>query len=60
MIAVADAPTDLERFVTLLWRPGDVREVRIPAPGRTDSGYFDSPDALVAAVARSMAGGTCT
>ena len=50
MIAVSDAPSDLERFVTLLWRPGDVREVRIPAPGRTDSGYFDSPDALVAAV----------
>ncbi len=50
MIAVADTPTDLERFVTLLWRLGDVREVRIPAPGRTDSGYFDSPDELVRAV----------
>lgn len=51
MIALADAPTDLERFAALLWRPGDVREVRIPGPGRTDAGYFDSPDALVAAVA---------
>lgn len=51
MIALADAPTDVERFAALLWRPGDVREVRIPGPGRTDAGYFDSPDALVAAVA---------
>lgn len=44
------AGTDLERFAGLLWRPGDVREVRIPTPGRTDSGYFDSPASLVAAV----------
>jgi biotin operon repressor len=51
VIAVADTPTDLERFVSVLWRPGDVHEVRIPTPGRTDSGYFDDPDALVAAVA---------
>ena len=52
MIAVADTPTDLERFVTLLWRPGDVREVRIPGPRGTDSGYFDDPAALAAAVRR--------
>jgi hypothetical protein len=50
VIAMPDAPTDLERFAALLWRPGDVREVRIPTPGRTDSGYFDSPASLVAAV----------
>lgn len=49
MATVAPPASDLERFVTLLWRPGDVREVRIPTPGRTDSGYFDSPAALVAA-----------
>ena len=50
VIAMPEVPSDLERFVTLLWRPGDVREVRIPTPGRTDSGYFDSPASLVAAV----------
>lgn len=50
MIAVPLATTDLDRFVNLLWRPGDVREVRIPTPGRTDAGYFDSPDELVRAV----------
>jgi len=50
VIAMPGAPTDLERFVSVLWRPGDVREVRIPGPGRTDAGYFDSPDALVRAV----------
>jgi hypothetical protein len=47
----AERTTDLARFAALLWRAGDVREVRIPGPGRTDAGYFDSPDALVAAVA---------
>ena len=46
----AEPTTDLARFTALLWRPGDVREVRIPGPGRTDAGYFDCPDALVAAV----------
>ena len=51
MIVVSLPPTsDLARFVGLLWRPGDVREVRIPTPGRIDSGYFDSPEALIAAV----------
>jgi len=50
MIAVPLPPSDLERFARLLWRPGDVREVRIPTPGRTDAGYFDSPDELVRAV----------
>ena len=36
---------DILRFVELLWRPGDVREVRIPKYnkyGHTASGYFDS------------------
>lgn len=47
---IVSAPTDLERFLLALWRPGDVREVRIPTPGRTDSGYFDDPAALIAAV----------
>ncbi|HSW43287.1 MAG TPA: AAA family ATPase [Patescibacteria group bacterium] len=51
MIAVVETPSDIARFAALLWRPGDVREVRIPGPGRTDAGYFDSPDALVRAVA---------
>ena len=50
MIAMPVPPSDLERFAHLLWRPGDVREVRIPTPGRTDAGYFDSPDELVRAV----------
>ena len=43
---------DLERYVRLLWQPGDVREVRIPkADGyRTHAGYFDDPASLAAAV----------
>jgi hypothetical protein len=43
-------PTDLERFIEVLWRPGDVREVRIPEGRSVDSGYFDDPAVLVAAV----------
>lgn len=42
--------SDLERFLGLIWRPGDVREIRMPAPGRTDSGYFDNPAALIEAI----------
>lgn len=54
MTAVADPPvSDLERFLALVWRPGDVREVRvIHGPGKTDSGYFDDPATMAAAVAR--------
>lgn len=44
-------PTDdLCSFLAVLSRPGDVREVRIPTSRRTDSGYFDDPVALAAAV----------
>lgn len=46
------SPADLDRFLGLIWRPGDVREVRLPMGGRTDSGYFDDPSALAAAVQR--------
>jgi hypothetical protein len=46
------ATTDLERFLDVIWEQGDVREVRIPAPRGTDSGYFDDPAKLRAAVAR--------
>lgn len=46
--------TDLERFLELLWEPGDVREVRIPkySGRRTASGYFDDPAKLIDAVGR--------
>ena len=44
--------SDLERFLRVLWRPGDVREVRVPMGRTTDAGYFDDPDAIPAAVAR--------
>ena len=43
---------DLARFLQHIWRPGEVREVRIPGKPRTSSGYFNDPEALVAAVAR--------
>lgn len=38
----------VERYVRLLWQPGDVREVRVPkADGyRTHAGYFDDPATL--------------
>ena len=45
---------DIKRFSDLFWKPGDVRELRIPKHnkyGNTASGYFDSPDALVGAAA---------
>ncbi len=46
-----EEPTDdLRSFLAVLSRPGDVREVRIPTSRRTDSGYFDDPVALAAAV----------
>ena len=51
--ALASPASDLERFLDVVWRPGDVREVRIIANRRrTDSGYFDDPGKLRAAVAR--------
>jgi len=43
------------RFLGLLWRPGEVREVRIPKHdryGNTASGYFDDLEKLAAAVSR--------
>jgi putative DNA primase/helicase len=41
-------------FARLLWRAGDVREVRVPRHnrfGHTASGYFDDPASLASAVA---------
>ncbi|GEM_PF-3340151 len=49
------SPGNLERFVKLLWKPGEVREVRILKHnkyGHTASGYFDAPDKLAAATSR--------
>ena len=46
---------DILRFVELLWRPGDVREARIPKYskyGHTASGYFDSPESLAESAAK--------
>ena len=46
---------DILRFVELLWRPGDDREVRIPKYnkyGHTASGYFDSPESLAESAAK--------
>lgn len=44
--------TDTERFLELLWQPGDVREVRIPDTGYgSRAGYFDDPARAAAAVA---------
>ena len=46
---------DILRFVELLWRPGDVREVRIPKYnkyGHTASGNFDSPESLAESAAK--------
>ncbi len=48
-ITPVSAAADLARYVSLLWQPGDVREVRIMTTSGTDSGYFDDPAALVAA-----------
>ena len=46
----AEPTDDLRSFLAVLSCPGDVREVRIPTSRRTDSGYFDDPVALAAAV----------
>jgi putative DNA primase/helicase len=46
--------TDALRYLEALWRPGEVREVRIPRHnrfGHTASGYFSSPAAAAEAVA---------
>lgn len=60
MIAVATQPeipevaASIQRFVELLWQPGDVREVRIPKHnqyGSTAAGYFDNPKSLARAAA---------
>jgi len=48
--STAEPTGDLRSFLAVLSRPGDVREVRIPTSRRTDSGYFDDPVALAAAV----------
>jgi len=47
--------TDLQHFLALLWKPGEVREIRIPKHntyGHTASGYFDTPEKLAAAIRR--------
>jgi biotin operon repressor len=52
-VALQAQPSDLDRFLDVIWQPGDVREIRIPGgPRGTDSGYFDDVDKLSAAVAR--------
>ncbi len=46
------AAANIERFLNLLWLPGEVRELRAPQHnkyGQTASGYFDSPQALAKA-----------
>jgi hypothetical protein len=45
---------EVRRFLSLLWQPGDIREVRIPKHNRfgsTASGYFDDLEKLISAVA---------
>lgn len=45
---------DGRAFLSFLWQPGEVRELRIPKYnqyGHTASGYFDDPTKLLAAVA---------
>jgi hypothetical protein len=51
--------SDLERFLDLIWEPGDVREVRSPKHDgyNTAAGYFDDPAKLVEAVAGSRLDG---
>lgn len=49
--AAVPAATDLERFLEAIWRPGDVREIRIIGRRAPDSGYFDDVGKLVTAVA---------
>jgi hypothetical protein len=48
-----EAPPDIERFLRVLWRDGDVREMRVPrADGfSTAAGYFDDPVRLAEAAA---------
>ena len=50
----AGALIEIRRAVDILFRPGDVVEVRVPKAGRyrTISGYFSNFDELAAAVAR--------
>ncbi len=48
-------PQDLWRFLLMLWRPDEVRELRIPKHntyGNTASGYFDNPEKLADAIPR--------
>jgi putative DNA primase/helicase len=56
---VATAPSkaspDVVRFLRALWRPGEVRELRVPKYNQynqTASGYFDSLEHLAATVTR--------
>lgn len=49
-----DAIATADAFLHALWRPGDVRELRLLKirRGYAQSGYFDDPSKLVAAAAR--------
>jgi len=44
---------NIERFLNLIWLPGEVRELRSPKYNRfqTASGYFDNPSAMAKAAA---------
>lgn len=45
---------EIRRFLSHLWLPGEVRELRIPRHdkyGHTASGYFDSPTGMAEAAA---------
>lgn len=50
-VATVPVASDLDRFLEVIWRPGDVREIRMPGPRGTDSGYFDDMSKLAGAVA---------
>lgn len=54
VVAAGEDPVEIRRAVDLLFRPGDVVEVRVPKAGRyrTISGYFSDFGELESAVAR--------
>ena len=52
---VKTTTTEVEPFLSLLWRPGEIHELRVPKYnrfGNTGSGYFDSPHALAEAATK--------
>src|SRR5439155_2298762 len=55
MAAPRQPSQDSLDFLRLLWRPGDVRELRVLKHnkwGHTASGYFDSPEKMAQAAVR--------